>query len=83
MPISAPLRADLSSDSFQDKTLRLKVQAMERKAVQNGDRERVTKRRKVSRESKSMLFIINRLCKVLDIQPKTTNALANVEDILM
>lgn len=83
MPLNAPLSADLSSDSFHDKDIRLRVQVMEKKTFPNGDQERASKRRKVSRESESTLFVMHRLCKVLEIPPKSTNALADIEDILM
>lgn len=83
MPVDAPFSAELSSESFQDKAIRSKVQRMESKAFPIGDQEPISKRRKVSQESGSMLFVVQRFCKVLDILPTRLNALDNVEDILM
>lgn len=78
---AGPFSPEVLPESFDDRRLRSRVQAIKAKSVPAQDDKRAVKRRKISPESTTMLPIMRRLCKVLG-RP-ATETLENMEDTIL
>lgn len=81
MRIGRSLSPELSSKSFRDAEIRLKVQCVETKYLPGDFHERAVKRNKTSKEPSTLPHVMKLLCKVLDVS--ATRSLRTVEDQLL
>lgn len=85
--VTSPLKwlssQDLLAESFHDKDLQAKFQAMRRKIHPTGGQEPAIKRRRVCQESNATPDIKERLYEILEVPSTGSNALGNIEAILL